>query len=297
MSVELGLGLPTRGAGASPQAIATLAQDAERIGLASVWSFERLLRPTDCTMVDGTPFPLPESYGRVYDPIDTLAYVAAITDRIRLGTSVVDALFHNPVTLGRRLATVDQLSGGRMVAGLGQGAISQEFVAAGVPAKRRGAGFGEFIEAMRTVWGPDPVSFAGRFYTVPASDIGPKPAQPAGVPILVGAMAPASIKRAAQAGLGLNPIAMTWEMLEGTVRIFREAGRDDLPIVLCVNGPITDKPIDQERMPLTGSVEQVAEDLVKLDGLGVREAFWSSAWEVPPGEQIRQLERLLATVS
>jgi probable F420-dependent oxidoreductase len=301
MSVDLGLGLPTRGPGASPAAIAELAQDAERIGLASVWTFERLLRPADCTMVDGTPFPLPESYGCVYDPIDTLAYVAATTSRVRLGTSVVDALFHNPVTLGRRLATVDQLSGGRMVAGLGQGAISQEFVAAGVPPKRRGAGFGEFIEAMRAVWGPDPVNFDGRFYEIPKSEIGPKPVRPSGVPILVGAMAPASVRRAATAGLGLNPIAMNWEMLEGTLQVFREAekeaGYDSLPVVLCVNGPITDDPIDQDRQPLTGSVEQVAEDLIRLETLGVREAFWSSFWEAAAGEQIRQLERLLTAIS
>ena len=100
----------------------------------------------------------PEPFANVYDPIDTLAFVAAKTSRISLGTSVLDSLFQSPVILARRLATLDRLSGGRLVVGIGQGWMEQEFVAAGVPMKRRGAGFEEHIRAMQAVWGPDPVT-------------------------------------------------------------------------------------------------------------------------------------------
>ena len=99
----------------------------------------------------------PDDFGCVYDPIETLSYVAARTSRITLGTSVLDALFQSPVILARRLATLDQLSAGRLVVGIGQGWMEQEFEAAGVSMKRRGAGFEEHLLAMRAVWGPDPV--------------------------------------------------------------------------------------------------------------------------------------------
>ena len=100
----------------------------------------------------------PEMFGIVYDPIETLGYVAAQTTKITLGTSVLDALFQSPIILARRLATLDRFSDGRLVVGIGQGWMEQEFQAAGVSMKRRGAGFEEHILAMRAVWGPDPVS-------------------------------------------------------------------------------------------------------------------------------------------
>src|SRR5439155_10385200 len=121
---------------------------------------------------------------------------AARTERIELGTSVLDALFHSPVVLARRIATLDRLSGGRLLAGVGQGWMSQEFESAGVSMKRRGAGFEEHVRAMRAVWGHDPVSFEGRFYRIPECEIGPKPVREGGPVLLVGGVAPAAIERA-----------------------------------------------------------------------------------------------------
>jgi alkanesulfonate monooxygenase SsuD/methylene tetrahydromethanopterin reductase-like flavin-dependent oxidoreductase (luciferase family) len=122
----------------------------------------------------------PEDFGTVYDPVETLSYVAARTSRIALGTSVLDALFQSPIILARRLATLDRFSEGRLIVGVGQGWMEQEFEAAGVSMKRRGAGFEEHLLAMRAVWGPDPVRFEGRFYRIPEADIGPKPVRPRG---------------------------------------------------------------------------------------------------------------------
>src|SRR5207248_3270634 len=120
-----------------------------------------------------------------------------------------------------------------------------EFVAANVPIKRRGAGFEEFIAAMRAAWGPDPVAFDGRFYCIPPSEINPKPVQANGIPIIVGAFAPAAVDRAATLADGLNPIAVSLPMLEQSVRRFRgaasAAGRDprSLKIIVRANSPIT----------------------------------------------------------
>jgi probable F420-dependent oxidoreductase len=296
--VELGVALPSSGANASPEAIAKVAQGAERIGLGTVWTFERWMRPAEPDMLGVGPVPLPEFNAVVYDPLETLSYAAALTGRVRLGTSVLDTLFHSPVGLARRLATLDRLSGGRLLAGLGQGWMAQEFAAAGVPTARRGAGFQEHVEAMRAAWGPDPVRFDGRFYRIPESQIGPKPLTPGGPPLLVGAAAPVAVERAARMGLGLTTVMFGWEPLRDAVGAFRRAaeaaGHDPatLPVVVQVNGPVTARPLD-DRQPLTGSAEQVAEDLAELRALGVDQVFWLMA-DLPADEQLDGLERLLA---
>ncbi|MDF5751615.1 TIGR03619 family F420-dependent LLM class oxidoreductase [Spongiactinospora sp. TRM90649] len=300
--MDFGLALPTAGRFASAEAIGQVAEGAERIGLDSVWVFERLLSPTEPVTIGGGTMSMPEVYNNVYSPLEVLAFAAAKTSRVRLGTSVLIALFHNPAALGRSFATLDRLSGGRVVAGLGQGWLDAEFQAAGVPTSRKGAGFGEFIEALRAVWGPDPVSFDGRFYTIAKSAIAPKPVQDGGPPIIVGAGAPAALRRAAELGVGLNPVAMSWDALEGAIAAFRgferDAGREPgaLPVVVRVNAPISGEPLD-ERGPLSGSVQQVAGDVERLRGLGVNEVFWSmDSTGTEPDVQLARMTELLAAV-
>ncbi|MEV4807061.1 TIGR03619 family F420-dependent LLM class oxidoreductase [Nonomuraea sp. NPDC049421] len=268
--MDFGIGLPITGPEASPERIADVAQRAERAGLGAVWAYERLLRPAEPYMLGlNQVVPLPEESAIVYDPLETLAYLAATTSSIRLGTSVIDALYHPPVVLAKRLATLDRLSGGRLWIGLGQGWMAQEFEAAGVPTSRRGAGFAEHVAAMRACWGPDPVSFSGRFSTIPESQIGPKPA---GLTLLAGAAAPAAVERAAALGMGLTAVVFDWDALGQCVETYRKAGGAG-PLVIQVNGVIGDRPLD-ERMPLTGSAEQVAEDLARAGELGADHVFW-----------------------
>jgi probable F420-dependent oxidoreductase len=224
--MEISIALPHTGKFASPETIAYVAEEAERRGYAAVWVLERLLRPTNPRPSPERPSPaMPESYANVYDPLETLAYVAAKTERVKLGTSIIDALFHVPAILARRFATLDRLSGGRVIAGLGQGYSPEEFAAANVPISRRGAGFEEFIEAMRAAWGPDPVRFSGRFYEIPESQINPKPMQEGGPPILIAAMRKPAVERAGRLGFGLNPLIPSWEALEAAVGAFKEAAR------------------------------------------------------------------------
>src|SRR6478736_3644593 len=176
--MELGVALPTSWPQASTANIVRIAQVAEELNYSALWTYERLLRPVgDLPQPGGPPRPLPEAYRSVYEPLETLSYVAALTSRIKLGTSVVDALFHSPVVLSRRFATLDQLSGGRVIAGLGQGWMPQEFETSGVPIRRKGAGFDEFVAAMRACWGTDPVHYDGRFYRIAPSEVNPKPVQ------------------------------------------------------------------------------------------------------------------------
>jgi probable F420-dependent oxidoreductase len=294
--MRLGITLPTTGP-ASADTIGTVADTAERIGLDTIWTFERLLSPTAGGLMNGQPVPLPDAYNSVYAPLEVLAFAAARTSRITLGTSIMVALLHNPADLARRFATLDRLSGGRVVAGVGQGWMAQEFEAAGVPLNRRGAGFTEFIEALRAVWGPDPVSHDGRFYRIESSNVGPKPMQAGGIPIIGGAASPGGIRRAAQLGLGLNPVWFGWEALEGTVEAFRaaadEAGHDPatLPVVVRVNQFPAAEPT-ADGASLTGSPEQIAEAFPRLERIGVTEVLWTFD-EGPVEEQLPRLTELV----
>jgi probable F420-dependent oxidoreductase len=297
--MKIGVHLPVAGPGASPETITQVAVEAERIGLDSVWSFERLMRPTVPIAMGGAGGPVmeaPEFFGSVYDPIESLSYVAAKTSRILLGTSVLDALFQPPIILARRLATLDRLCDGRLIAGIGQGWMDQEFEAAGVSLKRRGAGFEEHIQAMRAVWGPDPVSFTGDFYSIPEAAIGPKPVDPRGPRLLLGAAAPAAVERVGRLGLGLTLVIFDWDVVRQIVETFRAAATaaghdvDALQVVLQVNGDLTSKALD-ERGPLLGSTDQVAGDLDRASQLGVDHVYWHS--NVDPLDQLPLLAELL----
>jgi probable F420-dependent oxidoreductase len=298
--MDLGITLPTSGPHATPAGIVRMARAAEDLGYAAVWTYERLLYPLgDVPQSGGPPRPLPEHMRTTYEPLETLAHVAAMTSRIRLGTSVLVAPFHTPAALARRLATLDQLSGGRVIAGLGQGWIVQEFEAANVTTRRRGAGTEEFVAALRAAWGPDPVSFQGRFYRIPPSVIAPKPVQRPGVPVLLGGFAPPAIERAARIADGLNPMAISLPALTGIVTRFRAAaaatGRDvrTLPVMARANVPITDRPLPEDRRPfLGGSPEQVAGDLDALRDLSIDQVLFTNVIQPPLDEQIRLMERL-----
>jgi probable F420-dependent oxidoreductase len=297
-SIKLGVHLPVAGRGASPEAIAQVAEEAERIGLDSVWTWDRLLRPTVPIAMGGPGGPVmeaPEDFATVYDPVETLSYVAARTHRIILGTSVLDALFQSPVILARRLATLDRLSDGRLVVGIGQGWMAQEFEAAGVSIGRRGAGFEEHLSAMRAVWGPDPVHFEGRFYRIPEVEVGPKPVHLGGPRLLVGAASSVAIERAGRLGVGLTLVIFDWDAVRASVETFRAAARgaghdpDTLPVMLQVNGNVTAEPLDQ-RGPLLGSPEQVSADLDHAARLGIEHIYWNTHDE--PLRQLPLLDQL-----
>jgi probable F420-dependent oxidoreductase len=303
--MELGVALPTSGPFASPEAILRVAQEAETMGYGTVWTYERLLYPIgDVEQPGGPPRPLPDFYKSTYEPIETLAWVAAHTQRVKLGTSVVDAPFHSPVVLARRFATLDRLSGGRAIAGIGQGWMAQEFETTNSTLKRRGAGVEEFVRALRAAWGPDPVSFEGRYYRIPESMINPKPQQEGGVPILMGSLAPPAIERAARVADGVNPIAFSPRQIQKAVEGFRSAaeahGRDPsaLQVVVRANVPVTADPLPDDSRPyLGGSASQIVKDLEGLEQLGVDQVLFADGASPSLDEALKRLEELRAAVA
>lgn len=300
--MEYGIQLPVAGYDASPEVIGRFAADAERIGLASVWASDCLLRPVQqpIEFSNGMSIELPELVASQYEPLETLSYVAAKTSTIKLGTSVIVAILQNPAALARRFATLDQLSGGRVIAGLGQGWIPQAFEAANVSPKQKGARFEEHLNALRAAWGPDPVRFDGRYYTIAESQIGPKPVRPDGPTVLAGAASPAGTERAARLGLGIHPVFFNWEGLTSQVETFRRAaeaaGHDpqSLPIVLRVNGDIGDNSGAQQQ-PLTGPIDQVAADVERVKSIGIEHINWGM-FVTKPDDQLRIMERLIGLV-
>jgi probable F420-dependent oxidoreductase len=298
--MKIGVSLPQMGLEASPAAITEIAQEAERLGLASVWVGERLFRPRKFVRYGGREIGIPEYQKINYEPLETLTYVAAKTERIRLGTSIINVFFQAPVMLARRLATLDQFSNGRVIAGIGQGWMKDEFDAANVSFQRRGSGLEDYVGALRAVWGADPVQYDGRFYHIVEADIDPKPVQPGGPPLLFGVSSPAALERAVRLADGLNPVLQSWEQAEMLVHDFlaqvRQVGRDParMEIIVRVNNGVHARPLPEPRLPLVGSLEQIHEDLQRLEQLGIQHVFYdlsylSLAEQRPLLEQLRRV--------
>jgi probable F420-dependent oxidoreductase len=295
--MKIGITLPQMGPESSPAAIVEIAQEAERLDFASLWVGERLLRPRHYVPYGGGDQGIPEFQKIIYEPLETLTYAAAKTERIQLGTSIINVFFHVPVVLARRLATLDQFSGGRVLAGIGQGWMKEEFDTSNVSFQRRGNGLEDYVGALRAVWGPDPVHHDGRFYHIVASDIGPKPVQAGGPPLLFGVGSPAALERAVRLADGLNPVLQSWDTAETLAHEFpervRQIGRDParLLTVVRVNNGIHAQPLPEPRLPLVGSLEQIHEDLQRLEQLGIKHVFYDLA-AMPITEQLHLLEKL-----
>lgn len=274
--MRVGISLPQLGPQASPENLVKVARRAEELGYDSVWVLERLLWP----LAPREPYPaaadgrLPETYQTVLDPIETLTFVAAHTTKVQLGTSVLVLPYHSPIQLARRLASLDVLSNGRVVVGVGAGWSRDEFEAAGTPFERRGARCDEFLRAMIELWTKDPVKFDGEFYHIPESMVGPKPVQKPHPPIYVAGFGQYTFDRAAKFGDGWNPAGiMSFEALEGMINQFRQtterAGRDSMEVVLRAFTMLFREPAGSGRSPMTGSADQVREDTARLRDIGV----------------------------
>jgi alkanesulfonate monooxygenase SsuD/methylene tetrahydromethanopterin reductase-like flavin-dependent oxidoreductase (luciferase family) len=156
----------------------------------------------------GTPVSyLPVEYQNVLEPLETLICLAGNTEQISLRTCQIDMLFHNPVVLAMRFATFDILSRGRAIAGLGIGWSKDEYQASGVSFKYKGEMANEFLQSLKRIWTDDVVEFKGRFYSIPASKIGPKPVQKPHSPILFGGTSSKTFLRIVNYVDGWIPIA------------------------------------------------------------------------------------------
>ncbi|MCX5080411.1 LLM class F420-dependent oxidoreductase [Streptomyces sp. NPDC056121] len=278
MATRLGLSLPQMKQYDIGRDIPAVARAAEEIGYESLWVFERILFPEPARQgLYGVPgLPWPDQYRSVADPLVSLTLAAAVTERARLGTSVLVAPLHVPFQLARALATLDAASGGRVVAGIGTGWSHDEYAAAAVaPFEKRGQVLDELLDVFEAVWGPDPVRYEGELTTIAPSVVGPKPAGP--IPVLLPANSPKAARRLVDRADGWMPGAAGAEQLAEQWRnlqeLAEERGRKEpIQSVLRVNTIYTrDEYKGDDRRPFQGSVAQIVEDLVAHDAVGLEE--------------------------
>jgi len=201
----IGIALPNL-PGVTPPLIPEFARRIEAGGCDAIWALDRLVYENP-------------------DPLTALAAAAAVTSRVRLGTSVLLAPLHSPVVLAKQLATLDLVSNGRLLVGLGIGSRPDDFAAAGVPFAGRGGRAAEMIRIMKQVWSGQPVRHQGRYFAIECGAVGPAPVQRAHPPVWMGGFQEVALKRIARiadgfvgsGGAGPDGFAGMWERVRQMV--------------------------------------------------------------------------------
>ncbi len=238
------------GVTADPDWMTRFVQHAEACGFESVYTVEHVVVPgrydENYPYSESGRMPLPVDCP-IPDPLDLLAFLAARTDRIRLGTGVMVVPHHHPLILAKRLATIDVLSGGRMLLGAGVGWMREELESTGVDFSRRGRRLDETLAAMRELWALPPyekgaavsgASFHGEFFDFDDVWSEPRPVRPGGVPIHIGGHSEAAARRCGRLGDGFHPLGLDDDLLvdrwELARRTAEEHGRDPSQLELSV---------------------------------------------------------------
>lgn len=207
---EVGICLPQLGDHVRADIMRAFCEKAEAMGFASLWVQEHLFYPEPSRSsyggVPGAATPAP--YRSVWGAVEVLAAAAAWTTTCRLGTSILVGGYHRPIELAKSLATIDQLSQGRVVAGLGIGWSSEEHEQMDTSMRVRGRRMDELVTALQVCLGPDPVEHRGAFFDIPRSLVRPKPAQ-ARIPLLSGMWSEPGRRRTAALFDGWNPAGIS----------------------------------------------------------------------------------------
>lgn len=303
--MKVGLVLPQAGQQATRENVIQMAKNAESEGFDSLWVFERLLWPINPqTPYVGTPDgSLPIEYQIMLDPLETLTYVAANTNKIALGTSVIDMLFHNPVILARRFATLDILSEGRSIAGFGIGWSKDEYQASNIPFQNRGKRADEFIQVLKRIWTDDVVEFKGKYYNIPASKIGPKPIQKPHPPVYLGGFSPNTFSRIVNYDTNgwLAVVGGPLEYLDNTIKTIKDiankANKDPnkfkvillahLNVALDSKSQSTTTNEDQ-RFPFTGTIDQIGNDIKRIKQMDIDHIIFGYVF-VPIGRDVNKM--------
>jgi probable F420-dependent oxidoreductase len=230
--LTLGLFGANMGVCSHPESCGAIAALAEELGYDSLWMGEHVVAPRPRVR----PSPIEHDYP-ILDPLIALTFAAARTRRVRLGTGIVILPQRNPLVLAKELASLDVLSGGRLIFGLGVGYLEPEMRAIGVPMDGRGTRADEYLAAMRSLWSDDAPEFHGRHVEFEGVDAHPKPAQRP-VPVVVGGHTAAAHRRTARHADGwygfMQDRAQTAEQIESLRVECKAAGRDfaDLEITV-----------------------------------------------------------------
>jgi probable F420-dependent oxidoreductase len=240
--MRIGIFAPLANPFATPEYIETLGRAVEERGFDSIWVAEHVVLfeqyVSQYPYLDSGKIPVPRESGML-DPFPALAYLAACTKNVRLGTGICLVPQRNPVYTAKESATVDYLSGGRFDLGVGVGWLAEEFEALGVPFEHRGSRCREYINVIKTLWRDDVSQFKGEFYNLPATLQYPKPVQKPHPPIHFGGESDAALRRVAELGqgwygFGIDAAAVK-ERIETLTRMLEKRGRkrEEVEISVC----------------------------------------------------------------
>lgn len=226
--MKIGLMFVNSGPFSNPELLAHLAVTAEKCGVESLWTVEHVVIPQGYQ----SPYPYSKS-GKIPggedvsipDPLIPLGFIAALTSKVKLATGILILPQRHPLYTAKEVATLDALSHGRMILGIGSGWLKEEFDALGLDFRQRGARTDEAIQAMRAVWGGNPSSYHGKHFSFGPLMSFPKPIQKGGVPIHVGGHSPAAARRAGRFGDGFFPAISDHAKLKELFAIMRDAAR------------------------------------------------------------------------
>jgi len=303
--MEIGVFLPISGRAASAEVLTDAAQLAERLGFAAVWSADRVVTPWRI----GTPYPYSADSAFIVPPdrpfLDSMAclsFVAGRTETVRLGISVLVLPYRHPLYWARLAVTIDHLSRGRLIMGVGIGWMKEEFEALGVAYQERGSITDEQLEAVRVLLSEEHCTFEGRHYQFRDVSFHPKALQ-AHLPVWVGGEGKPARRRAGRYGDAWFPyfVDITPEELraahEDVRAAAREAGRDadEVALTCCSAIEVTDTDVTQDPRRLRGSTAQLVEALGRYERAGVEHV--ALQFTVPRWPDRRaQMERFAAEV-
>jgi probable F420-dependent oxidoreductase len=189
--------------------------EAEALGYDAIWTTDHVLIPRQ----------FPEPYGHILEALVTLAYVAPLTQRVRLGISVLVLPQREPVLVAKQIATLDYLSGGRLILGVGAGWAEGEFRFLRARFDDRGPRMDEYLRVLRTLWREPEPQLEGAYVRISDALFSPRPVQPHGPPIWIGGSSPAALRRAAELGDGWHPVGVSPAAVADGMRRIRELAK------------------------------------------------------------------------
>ena len=274
-----------------PQDVVDLAVGAEQLGYDSVWVNHHILNLGYIyERLEGRPY---------YDALTVLTWVGALTERVRLGTTVMVLPYLNPIVLAKSVATLDSMSGGRVTLGVGVGMLREENEALGSDFTTRGRYSDESIEIMRELWTSEDASYSGRFFNFGPVKFAPKPVQPGGVPILIGGMSPAAQRRAARLGDGWHPnggsVARIGEQFSAIKNMSEDYDRDpgSLQLVVRCEADVLNTESRDPSTPMIGTPDELARSVAGFEEIGATEIVLGiSTSDI---DRIRRIQEAFAT--
>ena len=282
--MKFGVFLPSHGPAKSPQAVKQVAQAAEQAGFDSLWAADHVLvheRFSDFCMIE---------------TFVTLGYVAAVTETITLGTTVLVLPQRDPILAAKQAAAVDQYSNGRLILGIGVGWMEDEYRYLRTDFSQRGRMMDEWIDVMRVLWSEEQPAFQGEWISFEESAFEPKPAQEGGPPLTIGGLSDAAIRRAATKGHGWQPIQIgPDEVAAGVAKLRAWADGEPRTVIFHARAELGDQ-ADPEVSLIRGSMYSINDLIGRYAEAGVEHMLFDFNTTPTAGAIQDQMERIASEV-